>query len=163
MDCKDVFSSILTAPILRPGEVLKHAKIVTGLRMALMRIFEFWDNNVPVRNEAEYLRNMWNMIFSIHPLGISTTASETTMKASKACKLNTEDRMNVRGLQSDISWETRTGITLCWGEGKVGDATENISEAESASVKCLKGAKDCIDYVIKEYGQNVEIFSMTLL
>ncbi|KAJ3090457.1 hypothetical protein HK100_007440 [Physocladia obscura] len=85
------------------------------------------------------------------------------MKPSKFRKLATEERSNIRGLQSDISWQSKTGITLCWGEGKPGDWTDNHFKAESALLKSLEGAKDCIDDIIRDYKHNVEIFSMTLL
>ncbi|KAJ3121877.1 hypothetical protein HK100_012196 [Physocladia obscura] len=147
-DCEELYTYLLSGPILREGESLKN--------------FEFWmDDDITVK-EAEYFRNLWDKVFSIRPTGIKTTPTETTMKPSKFRKLNTKERTNIRGLESDVSWQSKTGIILCWGEGQPGDWTDNRLEAESA-LKSLKGAKDCIDDIIRDYGHNVEIFSMTLL
>ncbi|KAJ3234089.1 hypothetical protein HDU78_006036 [Chytriomyces hyalinus] len=154
---------IMSFPFLREGEDSDELKITIGLRMALVDIFKFWKSVCSIENEAECFRNLWDKIFSIQPNGIKTTATETTMKESKARKLNSEDRGNVRGLQSDISWQSETKITLCWGEGKRGDSTDNPHEAASALLKSLKGAKDCIGSIITVKGHNVEMFSMTLL
>ncbi|KAJ3242031.1 hypothetical protein HDU77_010908 [Chytriomyces hyalinus] len=124
--CQKVYKSILSLPIiLCTGEELEELPIVIGLRQALGQIFEFWAKGLSVDNEAEYFRNLWDRIFRIHPEGIQTAATETTMRASKSQKLNTEDRANVRGLQLDISWQSETGVMLCWGEGKPGNSTDN--------------------------------------
>ncbi|KAI8832995.1 hypothetical protein BJ741DRAFT_613438 [Chytriomyces cf. hyalinus JEL632] len=161
--CKQIYKAISLLPVLRAGEELDEVPIVKGLRKAIALIFELWSKGCSVESEAEYFRRIWDILFWIEPDGIRTTATETTMKPSKLRKLNTEDRANVRGRQSDVSWQSVTGVTLCWGEGKPGDSTDNRLEAESAILKTLKGAKDCIDSIITEQGHNVEMFSITVL
>ncbi|KAJ3105557.1 hypothetical protein HK100_003849 [Physocladia obscura] len=134
------------------------AKLGKDIKLCL----ELWLERDVVRTEADLFRQIWEKIFSVRPSVIVTTSPETTMRASKFRKLNTQDKKNIRGLQSDLSWEIG-GITLCWAEGKKGDWVSNHLQANSAFLKAAKGSKDCIDYIQTHYSHNVEVFFSTLL
>ncbi|KAI9328154.1 hypothetical protein BDR26DRAFT_874432 [Obelidium mucronatum] len=163
-DCEDVYLHLLQLPLLREGEMpAKRYKMTIELRTAFISILKFWKDNKKVESEADYFQKMWNLIFAIAPATIETTSSETSMKASKYRKLCNEAKLNIRALQTDISWQTRTGITLAWAEGKKEGSTENHKEGDNAHLKSLKGAKDCCDFIILNHKHKVEVFSVTLL
>ncbi|KAJ3139135.1 hypothetical protein HK100_011833 [Physocladia obscura] len=126
-DLNEMYDYMLRQPDLKLNETRTKSRVLIGFRNSLKSV-----ESEAVKSEADRYRWHWHVLQGFCPEGITITSPETTGRASKERKLNTEEGKNIRGLQADMSYATMTGVTLSWDEGKVGDWIDNPAEANYA-------------------------------
>ncbi|KAJ3089862.1 hypothetical protein HK100_007631, partial [Physocladia obscura] len=154
---------LVKQPDLKEDEIREECRLRMGFRKSFRAAMTIFDENDPITSEADRYRRHWHKLQDFCPEGFTITSPETTGRASKERKLLTEEGNNIRGLQSDMSYATKTGITLCWDEGKFADWIDNHIQAESAGLKAKKCSKDILEHIIRHHKHNIEVFCSTHL
>ncbi|KAJ3169789.1 hypothetical protein HDU88_000427 [Geranomyces variabilis] len=168
-DARRLYVALASKPDIRPDELdnAEVLQVVFDLRATLKAVLSAYVKEGPVgiTNEASTFARLWDVVFgTMTASGLRTTAADETIEASKYRKLLTyPDRHNVRGLQSDKAWVTRTGEVVAWGEGKVGSWIKSWREADGARLKAIKGSKDCATLTYAKTGKCLEAFATTWL